>query len=50
MFVGNRLIMETISHERMYDLYLNEEELNLFETFEGKEARNKAIIKKLIQE
>ena len=50
MFVGNRLIMETISHERMYDIYLNEEELNLFETFEGKEARNKAIIKKLIQE
>ena len=49
MYSGDRLIMETVSHERIYNLYLSDNELEDFLTFENKEKRNSDIIKKLLK-
>lgn len=47
LFAGDRMLSETISHERIYDLYLTEKECRQFETFEGREQRNRKILNKL---
>ncbi len=46
-FIKEKCIMETVSHEQMYDLDLSNDLLARFLDFEDKKARNEKIIKKL---
>ncbi len=47
LFIKDKCIMETISHEQMYDLYLSDDLITTFLNFENKKERNEKIIKKL---
>ncbi len=47
LFIKENCIMETISHEQMYDLYLSDDLIAKFLDFEDKKERNEKIIKKL---
>ncbi len=47
LFIKGKCIMETISHEQMYDLYLSDALIERFSGFENKKERNEKIIKKL---
>lgn len=50
MYVGDRMIMDSVSHEQMYDIYFTDEDIELFRNFEGKQSRNEKIISKLKSE
>ncbi len=47
LFINGMCIMETISHEQMYELYLSDDLIAKFSDFEDKKERNEKIIKKL---
>ncbi len=47
LFINGNCVMETISHEQIYDLYLSDELMAKLLNFEDKKDRNEKIIKKL---
>ena len=44
---GDRKLLSTITHEKMFDLFFNDEDINEFRSFEDKIARNEKALKKL---
>ena len=47
VLIGERCILDTVSHENMMTVSLNDEELTAFVDFEGKQNENLAIVEKL---
>ena len=48
MYDGEEVILSTVSHEGIMDLFLSEEDLRAFAGFELNKARNFKIAKKLL--